>query len=109
MSEQLSHVSTPAGQTYGRAYLASRNQEASPLRLNSRRALTAARQALSPVEAAVLDLVEGKGFALDRIAARTGRPLADVTAIYREALRQLAIDLESCANDRETIWRAQQG
>jgi hypothetical protein len=66
---------------YGQAYEDAQSFQKATKRLNGQDRLKASRALLEPLEVAVLDMVGGRGFTVQDLAAKTGRSVESLTGL----------------------------
>lgn len=93
-ASDLSPAQIEAWRIYGRAYVNARREDSATARVYGGEALRKVRAVLAPPEAAILDMVAGRGYTLNDLSERLGRDLDGLRALYRGALNKVVAHLE---------------
>ncbi len=79
--EGLTGPMADAIRRYGNAYEDAQSLHKANTRMNGQDRLKASRKLLEPLEIAVLDMVGGRGFTVQDLAAKTGRSVESLTSL----------------------------
>lgn len=96
MSLNLSPAQAVALAAYGKAFKVARSDSAWPeARTDASLSMQNARKVLSAQEAAVMDMVAGRGWDLIDVAVRAGRKMEELESMFARAAHKLAQHYEA--------------